>query len=79
MTKSDPSVDVKVDAIGWLARLPNEEAVPVLEELARSDDEQVQRAAVRALVQHPSAKARQSVRTLVERDDISERVRSDAL
>lgn len=79
VARSDPSVDVRVEAIGVIGRLPNEEGVAVLEELARSDDERVQRAAVRALVRHPSARARQSVRALVERDDVSERVRSEAL
>jgi HEAT repeat protein len=53
--------------------------VTVLEELVRDNDERIQRAAIRALVRHPSAKARTSVRTLVERDDVSERVRSEAL
>ena len=79
VARNDPSIDVKVEAIGVIGRLPSDDGVPVLEELSRSDDERVQRAAVRALVRHPSARARQSVRTLVERDDVSERVRSDAL
>lgn len=79
VARNDPSVDVKVEAIGVIARLPNEEGVAVLEELTRNEDERIQRAAVRALVRHPSARARTSVRALVERDDVSERVRSDAL
>jgi TolA-binding protein len=79
VARTDPSVDVRVEAIGVIARLSNEEAVPVLEELSRSDDERVQRAAVRALVRHPSARARTSVRSLVERDDVSEKLRSEAL
>lgn len=79
VARNDPSVDVRVEAIGVIARLPNEDGVTVLEELTRSDDERIQRAAVRSLVRHPSARARTSVRTLVERDDVSERVRSEAL
>lgn len=79
VARNDPSVDVKVEAIGVMARLPNEEGVPVLEEMARSDDERVQRAAIRALVRHPSARARASVRSLIEREDVSERVKSEAL
>jgi HEAT repeat protein len=79
VARNDPSVDVRVEAISVIGRLPNEEGVPVLEELARSDDERVQRAAVRALVRHPSARARASVRALIERDDVSERVKSEAL
>ncbi len=79
VARNDPSVDVRVEAIGIIGRLPNEEGVIVLEELVRNDDERIQRAAIRALVKHPSAKARTSVRGLVERDDVSERVRSEAL
>lgn len=79
VARTDPSVEVRVEAINVISRLANEEGVPVLEELTRSDDERVQRAAVRALVRHPSARARASVRGLVERDDVSERLRSDAL
>lgn len=79
VARSDPSADVRVEAIGVIARLPNEEGVTVLEELTRSDDERIQRASIRSLVRHPSARARTSVRALVERDDVSERVRSEAL
>jgi HEAT repeat protein/TolA-binding protein len=79
VARSDPSVDVRVEAISVISRLANEEGVPVLEELVRSDDERIQRAAIRSLVRHPSTRARTSVRTLVERDDVSERVRSEAL
>lgn len=79
VAKNDPSVDVRVEAISVIGRLPNEEGVPILEELARSDDERVQRAAVRALVRHPSARARTSVRTLIEGENVSERVKSEAL
>jgi TolA-binding protein len=79
VARGDPSVEVRVEAINVISRLANEEGVTVLEELTRSDDERVQRAAVRALVRHPSARARTSVRGLVERDDVSERLRSDAL
>ena len=79
VARNDPSVDVKVEAIGVIGRLPNEEGVVVLEEMARSDDERIQRAAIRALVRHPSARARASVRSLIEREDVSERVKSEAL
>lgn len=79
VARNDPSVDVRVEAIGILGRMPAEEGVTVLEELVRADDERVQRAAIRALVRHASARARTSVRTLVEREDVSERIRSEAL
>lgn len=79
VARNDPSVDVRVEAIGVIGRLPNEDGVAVLEQLTRADDERVQRAAVRSLVRHPSARARTSVRGLVERDDVSEKVRAEAL
>ncbi|HEX6314813.1 MAG TPA: HEAT repeat domain-containing protein [Gemmatimonadaceae bacterium] len=79
VARSDPSVEVRAEAINIIGRLPNEEGVTVLEELVRSDDERIQRTAIRALVRHSSARARASVRSLVERDDVSERVRSEAL
>jgi HEAT repeat protein len=74
-------VEVRAEAINWLARIPSEEGLSMLSELARStsEDERIQRAAVRALVAHPSAQARQLARSIVERNDISERLRSEAL
>jgi HEAT repeat protein len=79
VARNDPSVDVRVEAISVIGRLPNEEGVPVLKELAKDSDERIQRAAVRALVRHPSASARASVRTLIEDDAVSERVKAEAL
>jgi HEAT repeat protein len=79
VARNDPANAVRVEAINVIGRLPSDDGAAVLEELARSDQESVQRAAVRALVRHPSARARSYVRTLVERDDVTERVRSDAL
>lgn len=79
VARTDPSVAVRAEAINVIGRLPNEDGVTVLEELVRADDERLQRSAIRALVRHQSARAKTSVRSLVERDDVSERVRLDAL
>jgi len=80
VAKSDPSPEVRGTAIDWLARIPGEEALTTLEELSRtSDDERIQRAAVRALVNHPSDKARQLVRGIIERNETPERLRFEAL
>lgn len=80
VARTDPSVEVRASALQWLARAPGDEALATLEEVARDGgEEQVQRAAVRALVAHPSARARQAVRTLVERDATPERLRLEAL
>lgn len=78
--KSDPSVEVRSEAISSLARLPGDEALATLEELARSaDSEQLQRAAVRALTGHSNPKARLGVRGLIEKNDAPESLRLTAL
>lgn len=80
VARSDPSTEVRAEAINVLGRLPGDEGLALLEELVRtSDDQRIQRAAVQALVRHPSARARQAVRTLLERKDVPERLRSEAL
>ena len=68
-----------MSAIEWLSRMSGDDALSALGELARSDSERVQRAAVRALVLFPGPKARQQVRALIDRTDVPERVRSEAL
>ena len=80
VARNDPSIEVRGSALEWLARVPGDEALSVLEELSRdSSDTRVQQAAVRALVRHPSPRARQLVRTIVERSDSPERLRLEAL
>jgi HEAT repeat protein len=79
VARNDPAKQVQSEAINVLGRLPSDDAAAVLEEIARSTDEEIQRAAVRALVRHPSSRARSYVRNLVDSDAVSERVRSDAL
>lgn len=77
---SDPSVDVKVDAIGYLGRMTGDDLVDVYQRILRSDDEErVKRATVRALGKHPSPRAREAIRGLIERRDASERLRLEAL
>lgn len=80
VAKTDPSVEVRASAIEWLSRLPGNEALATLEELSRNgDDERIQRVAVRALAMHPSDKARQLVRNIIERNETPERLRIEAL
>jgi HEAT repeat protein len=79
VAKSDPSTEVRVAAIEWLSRIADDNALTALEELARSDSDNVQRAAVRALVVYPGPRARQHVRSIIERNDVPERLRSEAL
>jgi HEAT repeat protein len=56
--------------------MPGDEAVATLEELTRSSDGSVQRAAARALAANPSPRARAAVRAVVERNDADESLRA---
>jgi HEAT repeat protein len=80
VARTDPSLDVRVEAISWLGRLGDDAALDVLEALLRtSNEERIQRATVRALAQHPNQRALQRVRGLVERTDAPERLRAEAI
>jgi hypothetical protein len=80
VARNDPNDDVRSAALDWLARMPGDDALAVIDAISRSsDNERMQRAAVRALVRHPSARARTMVRGLVEREETSERLRIEAL
>lgn len=80
VAKTDPSPEVRGTAIDWLAKFSGDEALTTLDELARTaDDERIQRAAVRALVMNPSDKARQMVRSFIERNETPERLRLEGL
>ncbi|MBC7894999.1 MAG: HEAT repeat domain-containing protein [Cytophagaceae bacterium] len=79
VAKTDPSMEVRGSAMEWLARVPGEEALPTLEELARDTSDRVSRTAVRALVAHPSPRARTYIRNVVERSESPERLRLEAL
>ena len=77
---SDPSIDVRVDAIGYLAKFPDQQTVTQLAQITRSaDEERAQRAAIRALGEMEIPTARQAVRAVVENRDASERLRLEAL
>ncbi len=80
VARNDPSDDVRSAALDWLSRMPGDDALAVIESISRdSDNERMQRAAVRALVRHPSARARVMVRGLVDREETPERLRLEAL
>jgi HEAT repeat protein len=77
---ADETIDLRTDAISYLARLPGENAVSALQELLRtSTDRDIQRAAIRSLANTDNTKARQSIRLLVERSDVGEQLRIEAL
>ncbi len=80
VAKSDPSSDVRSEAVNWLTRIPGDESLNALIDLSRAtEDEKVQRSAVRALANHQSPKAKAAIRTLVEKNDANEQLRLAAL
>jgi len=77
---NDETLELRVDAVSALSRLPGDNALSTLEELLRTSTErEIQRAAVRALSNTENARARSSVRMIIERSDVSETLRSEAL
>lgn len=80
VARSDPSYEVRASALQWLARMPSDEALSVLEALSRdTTDERLQRTAIRALVANPSPRARSYVRGVIERPETPERLRFEAV
>jgi len=80
VAKNDSDAGIRSEAMRWLPRVAGDAAVPQLEELLRtSTDEQTQRSAIWALGAVDSDRARRAIRTLIERPDVSERLRYDAI
>ena len=78
--KNDPNIQVRAEAITYLPRMPGEAGLNALEDILRtSDDERIQRTAVRALMSSESSGARTSLRGLLERRDASESLRLQVL
>jgi HEAT repeat protein len=78
--KSDPSVNVRTEAINALPRLAAGAGIPALEDILRTDqNETIQRAAVRALAGSDDPKVRASVRMLIERKDVPTNLRVEAI
>ncbi|MEP6763264.1 MAG: HEAT repeat domain-containing protein [Gemmatimonadaceae bacterium] len=77
---ADETIDLRTDAISYLAKLPGDNAMAALEDLLRtSTDRDVQRAAVRSLSNTDNPKARQSIRAIIERSDVNEDLRVEAI
>ena len=79
VAKSDPSMDLRAEATGFLGSMSSDEALAALEELTKADDERVQRAAVRALTTFPNPRARSAMHALIENNSASEQLRGTAL
>jgi HEAT repeat protein len=78
--RNDPNVIVRSEAIGFLGRMPGDAPFAALEEILRgSDDERIQRSAVRALMSSDNPRARASLRGLLDRRDAPEALRVQVL
>ncbi|HKW11351.1 MAG TPA: HEAT repeat domain-containing protein [Gemmatimonadaceae bacterium] len=78
--KNDPNVTVRSEAISYLPRMPGDAGAAALEDILRtSDDERIQRTAVRALMSSESPRVRSSLRGLLERRDASETLQLQVL
>jgi len=80
VAKNDPDANIRGEAMRWLPRVAGDAAVPQLEELLRTaDDERSQRSAISALGAIDSDAARRAVRAIIERNDANARVRYEAI
>jgi HEAT repeat protein len=78
--KNDPNATVRSEAVGFLSRMPGDAPIAALEDILRSsDDERVQRTAVRALMSSDNSRARSSLRGLLDRRDAPEALRIQVL
>lgn len=80
VARNDPDRNVRADAIAMLARMPGDQTVRVLEQLfAGSTDEHTQAAVFAALRGHNTPEARRVLRRYVERTDLRESLRANAV
>jgi HEAT repeat protein len=80
IAKNDPSREVRSDAISRLAQIPGEASTDVLEQFLTSNaDEFTQRSVIQALRGREDAPAGRIIRRAVEREDLPEQVRVDAI
>jgi HEAT repeat protein len=78
--RNDPDIRVRAEALRFLAAMPGDQAISTIEEMARTPgNEELQRAAIAALGRSDSPRARQSLRSIIERTDLGENLRITAL
>jgi HEAT repeat protein len=78
--RNDPDTRVRAEALRFLAAMPGDQAISTIEEIARAPgNEQLQRAAIMALGRSDNPRAHQSIRAIIERNDLSEELRATAL
>jgi HEAT repeat protein len=80
VAKSDPDGGVRTDAIMMIARSPGATTVKVLEQLFNeSDDQRTREAALSALRSTGGPEAKRALRTIIEKGDLPERTRAEAI
>ena len=80
VARNDPDAETRSEATAWLGKVPGDASMSALEELLRTtDDERVQRSAVRALSSSEHPRARQALRGLIEREGAPEKLRLEAI
>jgi HEAT repeat protein len=78
--KNDPAPENRRYAVSALGSISSDAAFAAMEDLFRnSNDEAIQRAAVSAMARSENPRALTTVRTLIERKDVSESVRTSAI
>jgi len=80
VAKSDPDPEVRGDAIMLIARAPGAATVKVLEQLFNeSTDQRTREAALVALRSKGGPEARRALRNIIEKADLPERTRAEAI
>ena len=78
--RNDPDIRVRADALRFLAAMPGDQPIATIEEMARTPgNDELQRAAIAALGRSDAPRARQSLRNIIERTDLTENLRVTAL
>ena len=80
--KNDPSPEVRRAALSWLGEVPSERGAAALDEILRSQnprDEELHSSALNALASSRNPRAAQALRTVIERRDVSENLRRNAM
>jgi len=78
--KNDPAPEVRRAAVSWLGEVPSERGAAALDEILRSPkDEDLQPSALRALASSRNPRAAQALRAVIERKDVSENLRREAM
>lgn len=79
VAKGDPEAQVRNDAVGRLGQLRTDAAIKALEQLMTGADESTRRSVIQSLRHSESPEAARIIRRLVERDDLNENDRAEAI